>query len=169
MGDFNYGDINWANGTTPSQLTNPATAFAETLRDLYYHQHITDPTHYRADQHPNTLDLIIANEEGMADNIVLSAPVGKSHHLCITYDFMCYSELPMKDTPRFQYHKGHYENMRNEAQTMSWHGEDDTTTLEERWHYFTNNMSHLMDKHIPKSKPRNGSSAPNIYDYTCEK
>ena len=119
MGDFNYGDINWANGTTPSQLTNPATAFAETLRDLYYHQHITDPTHYRADQHPNTLNLIITNEEGMADNIVLSAPVGKSHHLCITYDFLCYSELPMKDTPRFQYHKGHYENMRNEAQTMS--------------------------------------------------
>ena len=44
MGDFNYGDINWANGTTPSQLTNPVTAFAETLGDLYYHQHITDPT-----------------------------------------------------------------------------------------------------------------------------
>ena len=64
----------------------------------------------------NTLDLIITNEEGMADNIVLSAPVGKSHHLCITYDFMCYSELPMQDTPRFQYHKGHYENMPNNNQ-----------------------------------------------------
>ena len=61
MGDFNYGEINWANGTTPNQLTNPATAFA----------------YYRAEQHANTLDLVITNEEGMVDNILLSAPVGK--------------------------------------------------------------------------------------------
>jgi len=96
MGDFNYGEINWKNGTSPNALTNPATTFVKTLRDLYRHQHITDPTHYRADQHPNILDLVITNEEGMVDNLALNAPVGKSHHLCITFDFMCYTEMPRK-------------------------------------------------------------------------
>ena len=80
MGDFNYGDINWTSGTTPSELTNPATAFRETLRDMYLYQHVNEPTHYRAQQHPNTLDHIITNEEGMVDNLSLSAPVGKSSH-----------------------------------------------------------------------------------------
>ena len=75
MGYFNYGDINWKSGTTPSELTNPATAFRETLRDMYLYQHVNEPTHYRAQQHPNTLDLIITNEEGMVDNLSLSAPV----------------------------------------------------------------------------------------------
>ena len=129
MRDFNYGDINWANGTTPSQLTISATAFVQTLRALYYHQHITDPTHYRVDQHPNTLDLIITKQGGNADNIVLNSSVGKSRHLCITYDFMCYSDLPIKDTSRFQYQKGRYDSIRNEAQTVNWHDEDASTVL----------------------------------------
>ena len=65
IGDFNYSEINWKAGTTPNAITNPATAFVETLRDLYLYQHITDPTHYRANQRPNTLDLVITNEEGI--------------------------------------------------------------------------------------------------------
>jgi hypothetical protein len=68
----------------------------ENLRDLYLHQHITETTHYRADQHPNTLD-----DEGMVDDLALNAPVGKKHHLCITSDFMCYTEMPVKKTPTF--------------------------------------------------------------------
>ena len=101
MGDFNYGEINWNNGTWPNALTSSATAFVEILRDLYLHQHITEPTHYRADQRPDTLDLLITNEEGMVDNLALNKPVGKSHHLCITFDFMCYTEMPVKKTPTF--------------------------------------------------------------------
>ena len=31
VGDFNYSEINWRNGTTPNSLTNPATAFVESL------------------------------------------------------------------------------------------------------------------------------------------
>ena len=76
VGDFNDSEINWKAGTTPNAITNPATAFVETLRDLYLYQHITDPTHYRANQRPNTLDLVITNEEGMVDNVALRAPVG---------------------------------------------------------------------------------------------
>jgi len=75
MGDFSYGEINWKNGTSPNELTKRATPFVETLRDLYLHQHITEPTHYRADQHLNALDLIITNEEGMIHNLALNAPV----------------------------------------------------------------------------------------------
>jgi len=145
MGDFNYGEINWNNGTSPNALTNPATAFVETLRDLYLHQHITEPTHYRADQRPDTLHLVITNEEGMVDNLALNKPVGKPHNLCITFDFMCYTEMPAKKTPKFQYLKGDYVAMKQEAQSVSWNPEG-KLSIKEKWHHFMNNIKHLMDK-----------------------
>jgi len=96
--DFNYGEINGKNGTPPNTLTNPSTTFLEVLRDHYLQQHITDLTHYRADQHPIILDLVIKNEEGMVDNLALNTPVGKSHYLCITFDFMCYTDASPENT-----------------------------------------------------------------------
>ena len=85
MGDLHYGEINWKNGTSPNALIKPAKTFVETLSDLYLHQHTIDPIYYRDDQHPNTLDLVITNEEGMVDNLALNAPEEKKHHLCITF------------------------------------------------------------------------------------
>ena len=151
VGDFNYGKINWKAGTMPNAITNPATAIVETLRDLYLYQHITDPTHYRANLRPNTLDLVITNEEGMVDNVALRAPVGKSHHTCISFDFMCYTERPAKITPKFQYHKGNYTAMREDAAKLDWNQEG--TDLDEMWLSFMNNIKLLADSHIPKSKP----------------
>ena len=107
---------------------------------------------YRAQQHPNTLDLIITNEEGMVDNLSLSAPVGKSHHVCIHFDFTSYTEAPSRHVPKFRFHKGDYTGMREEAQKLTWYSTDDDT-LEEKWHIFKNNVKYLMDKFIPKSRP----------------
>ena len=118
---------------------------------MYLYQHITDPTHYRASQRPNTLDLVITNEEGMVDNVALRAPVGKSHHTCISFDFMCYTERPAKITPKFQYHKGNYTAMREDAAKLDWNQEG--TDLDEIWLSFMNNIKLLADSHIPKSKP----------------
>ena len=69
MGDFNYNDIDWRLETSPPRLDHPATAFKECLRDCYLFQHVKDPTYYRGNQTPNTLDLIISNEEEMVDSI----------------------------------------------------------------------------------------------------
>ena len=68
----------------------------ETLMDVYLHQPMKDRTRYRDEWHSYTLDLVITIEEGMADNSSLNAPIGKSHHLCITFDFMRYIEIRQK-------------------------------------------------------------------------
>ena len=81
IGGFNYPEINWLAETSPPDIHHPATVFMECLRDTYLIQHVTDPTHYRGDQRPNTLDLILTNEEGMISNIKSqTVPLGKSHH-----------------------------------------------------------------------------------------
>ena len=112
MGDFNYNDIDWRLETSPPRLDHPAMAFKECLRDCYLFQRVKDPTYYRETQTPNTLDLIISNEEGMVDGIELAAPIGKSHHVVISYRFYCYTEEAKAQQPRLIYHKGDYEGMR---------------------------------------------------------
>ena len=56
-------------------------------------------------------------------------------------------------TPTFQYQKGDYVAMKQEAQKMSWTPEIGSS-IEESCHQFMNNIKHLMDKHIPKSRRR---------------
>ena len=59
--------------------------------------------------------------------------------------------MSAKKTPKFQYHKGDYVVMKQQAQSMSWTPEGESS-IEEKWHQFMNNIKHLMDKHILKSR-----------------
>ena len=91
--------------------------------------------------------------------MALNVPVGKSHHLCITFEFMCYTERPTKVTSKLLYHKGNYDAMREEAAHMTW-DTDGVNNLEDMWFTFMNNIKLLTEKHIPKSKPRQGNTRP---------
>lgn len=154
MGDFNYPDINWRTETIPPDVNNMATKFMECLRDCFLYQHVKDPTHYRGSQNPNTLDLLITNEEGMIDNITLNAPIGKSHHVCINFEFNCYVETLVNHQSKYIYHKGDFMNTRATADNMHWVLAPDTD-IETAWRSTTNNVKELMDKFIPKTRPRN--------------
>ena len=59
---FNYANINWANniGHTGGSY---AQQVIDKLNDLFLYQHVNEPTRYRLNQTPNTLDLVITNEE----------------------------------------------------------------------------------------------------------
>ncbi len=160
MGDFNYSDINWRTETTPADVNHVASKFMECLRDCFLYQHVKDPTHYRGSQKPNTLDLLITNEEGMVDNIELNAPIGKSHHVCMNFEFNCYIDPVQSHQPKYIYHKGDYTNMRDQADNMCWAIPQDAD-IESAWRTVTNNVKELMDKFIPKTRPtQNGKKRP---------
>lgn len=68
-GDFNYPDINWNTITTTRGEDHDSQLFIDTVRDVYLHQHLTDPTRHRYGQNQNTLDLILTNEEDIISNV----------------------------------------------------------------------------------------------------
>ena len=105
-GDFNYPGINWENGHCSGQVK----IFSEGIRDSYFHQHVTDPTHSRPNQQANILDLILTNEEGMIGHIVHSAPLGKSHHSVLLFTLQVYKE-PTPFKLRYFFFKGDYSRM----------------------------------------------------------
>jgi hypothetical protein len=56
-----------------------ASHFLTCIQEGFLFQHVREPTHFRALQNANILNLVMINEEGIVGDIMLSEPIGKSH------------------------------------------------------------------------------------------
>ena len=123
FGDLNHPSINWHDNTSPPDGNHPANLFMESARDAFLTQHVTEPTHYRGNNTPNTLDLIFTNEEGMLEQLKYLAPVGSSHHSLLKFDFCCYSKTDRPRVNKYKYDRGNYDIMRETMATRNWDNE----------------------------------------------
>ena len=92
-GDFNYPDMDWPEGLSPRDDSPPASKFMDAVRDSFLVQHVRKPTHFRAEQTPNVLDLIFTSEEALVGDFRHQAPFGKSHHQSLLFDVKCYTDI----------------------------------------------------------------------------
>jgi hypothetical protein len=117
LGDFNFPHIDWSNWTLQHQ--GPAESeFLKSCMDCLLTQHIQEPTRGRLGQNPNILDLVFTLGEDEISQIEFESPLGKSDHVCLTFDFLC----PLKYEPItrtvYLYNKANYEEMRH----LDWNG-----------------------------------------------
>jgi len=119
-GDFNYCDINWSDPTLPSSCTHHSQMFLDALHDLYLYQHIFQPTRYRSNAVPHTLDLVLSNEEGMVDDIQYLPGLGNSDHVCVFFNFVCYLEVTNYKIPKYNIHRADYDKMNNLLAEIEW-------------------------------------------------
>ena len=117
-GDFNYPEIDWENEhvVEPTHLIG---SFIECIQSCYLHQHIFQPTRYRANQEPSLLDLIFTNEEGMLQDLSHHPGLGESDHECLVFQLNCYKEEVTK-TSRLNFQKGDYATIRSRLQEINW-------------------------------------------------
>ena len=147
-GDFNYPEINWKEESSPTNTDHPAAKFMEAVRDSFLIQHVMDPTHYRADQTPHVLDLVFSNGEEMIEEINHSAPLGKSHHHVLSFNFKAYCEST-RTTSRLNFSRGDYDRLRQLI------AEVDFTNLQEMssneaWNYFKEKVFEAVEMCIPR-------------------
>ena len=76
-GDFDYPDIDWREDLSLRNDSHPPSKFMDAVRDCFLVQHVRKPTHFRAEQTPNVLDLIFNSEEAMVGGVRQQAPLGK--------------------------------------------------------------------------------------------
>ena len=95
----------------------------EAVRDAFLFQHVADPTHYRGDQTPNTLDLIFTNEDKMVKELRHTAPLGKSHHQVLHFQYTCYLKAPVSGSERYAYAKGDYDSLCEGIKAHDWEEE----------------------------------------------
>ena len=156
-GDFNQPDVNWEDESITSNSQQSASyLFMEFVRDTFLYQHICQPTHYRGQQNPTLIDLIFSNEEDMVQNIKHEAPIGKSHHQTIYFDFLCYTpEISNNDRTLYNYKRADFEQMRIYISEQNLMDKIQGKGTEETWEIISKCVLDAVGLYVPKRSSNN--------------
>jgi len=149
MGDFNFPEINWNISRVNAADNHPAESFWNCIQDLFLHQHVLDPTHYRHGQIANTLDLVFTNGEELVTDLQYNVPIGKSHHLTLTWTTTCYLQRAATRTVKHCYNKGDFVAMRKLLSMVGWDEKLNELTLEEMWSEIKESILEAVNECIP--------------------
>ena len=113
-----------------------------------------EATHHHHGQNANILDLIFTNEEGMINDLRLTAPLGKSHHSGILFKFTGYTEQNINSIRKPLFHKGDYEGFGQYLRSFNWITDFNDKPCNDRWQIFSERLSIAIEKFIPHTKPK---------------
>lgn len=116
LGDFNYGEINWETCSSNAHQDHYSHRFLNCINDLFLCQHIVSPTHFKPGCQPSLIDLVFSSDQHMLDCLEQKAPLGESHHQCISFKVVCYAEGRTR-TKRRNFNRGNYSAMQQECET----------------------------------------------------
>ena len=157
VGDLNYKDINWKSWTTSHGDESKEVKFIEAIRDCYLFQHIDKPTRVRGNDDPSLIDFLLTNEEHQVSDVVHHAPLGKSDHSVITFNYHCYLDFS-KPRKYYNYHKGDFTGMVNILESTN---RKDTFILDSKdkdpeniWSSLRSKLIDLRNEFIPTITPK---------------
>ena len=162
-GDFNIPGIDWTEEIPQANSSSLALKFMDCVRDCFLHQHVKKPTHSRINQAENVLDLVLTNEEGMVDGMKYDTPLGKSDHLVLKFNFLCYKEDNHSNPIKYMYHKGNYEKIKENMADHNWREDMEDLNTEESWSLFEDRITKSMEENIPKTKPTPGKKRKPLW------
>ena len=100
MGYLNFKNIDWETLTTEGNSTTDLNyRFIKCIRHSYLLQHVFEPTQQRGTDRPSTLDVLLTNKENMNSELEISAPLGRSDHSILKFNFQCYMDNWKQDHP----------------------------------------------------------------------
>ena len=111
--DFNFRNINWFTWTTPHNEEIKEAQFIETIRDCYVYQHLLEPTQSRSTDNPSLIDLVLTNEVMQVSDIEYNAPLHKSDHCVVTFEYHCSLDYS-QPKERYVYHKTGFNSTRTQ-------------------------------------------------------
>ena len=162
-GDFNCKEIDWKQHSTSVNENHVSTQLLECIRDCFLYQHVTEHTRFRAGEVSSLLDLILTNEESMISDLKYMAGLGKSDHLQLTFNFNCYIDVNSHSFKKHNFFKGHYTELARDLESTDWDAVFDGLDLTDSWDVLTENITRLIEKHIPVSKVSSGQGKKNPY------
>ena len=159
VGDFNYREINWKTWTTTHGESSKESKFLEKVRDCFLFQHVEEPTRARGNDNPSLIDLILTNEELQVSDVVHHAPLGKSDHSVITFNYHCYLDFSKPKTC-YQYQKADFDGMIAELKSSNWKEsfmlDARNKGPEELWELLKAKLIELRNKFVPTREIKTG-------------
>ena len=153
MGDFNYPDIDYDNWNLRLNAAKDSVKFFDMTQDLFLYQHVSDFTRVRYGQEPSRLDYIFTDEENVVDNVNCAAPLGKSDHVCIEFNYLSGMEAKPGCDEKRNYWKGNYGAIRNDIQSVDWVQAFANKDVSGMWDIFRDTITSVCEKHVPLRKP----------------
>ena len=95
--------------------------FLEMIHDLNLVKNVLDSTRFRENCEPSRLDYIFTDEENMIYNLEYEVPIGKSDHVCLSWQIIIESDqLLSSSRVKLNYWKGDY--AKTKEQLSLWNG-----------------------------------------------
>jgi hypothetical protein len=163
-GDFNLPTIDWSS-TDYLNIKNyadnsAAYHFVETLINSSLCQIVSEPTRFRQNQNPSTLDLILVNDPALVSQVDYLSPIGKSDHITLLSTIqLLVSEIPKKVTKLVK--RVNYNKLKNDLESVQWTSDffssDDPNEMWNKFLIFLNpeikNNTHTKYTTFNSSKP----------------
>ena len=149
MGDFNFPEINWISESANVPDNHPAQRFLTCIQDLFLYQHIHEPTHYRHNQNANVLDLVFTNGEELLNSLQYTEPLGKSHHVTLSWTLTCYQHRTHAKTIKYNYDKGDYAEMQKFFSEFDWKEKLGDLSVEDMWQVIKESFNEAVKRFVP--------------------
>jgi len=82
----------------------------------------------------------------MIETVKYLPGIGKSDHLVLTFEFMCYIELKERTDTKFNYNKGNYDAIRADLSNI----DINNVGVQMSWRLLAEKLSNSIEKNIPK-------------------
>ncbi len=165
MGDFNFKDVSWPDGSTSIDLQRKFIDFLTV--DLAHTQLVVNSTH----RNGNTLDLVFTN----IPDVIKNFKILDHHEFCLSDHFGISFDIEMdvklKNLPKrkmYNYRRADWTGLNRVLSEMDWsrvlHSHDPHTS----WPRFKKVLTACCDDYIPK-KTIKSPFQPPWYDTDCDK
>lgn len=152
VGDFNFSDIDWINNTCSKNDSHLCRKFYDVVQELYLQQLVDRPTHYRCMQTPTLIDLLFTDNEEHISNVQFLPPLGKSHHLIITFNIAIEQFISdhSEGARKYAVDKADFVEMRHYLAQTSWRDVvSDDLSVDQCWSAIESKLRESMDLFIP--------------------
>jgi len=148
-GDFNYSGIDWDNLSLLPSSPPIVQDFIDATQDLYLVQHVMEPTHYRPGETPHILDLVIANERTMINDMQYLPGLGCNDHVCLSFKFMCYSlHVPSNSRPKYDFYHADFEKLCDLLSNIDWYSNLTSLSIHKAREFFTIQFNEILGECI---------------------
>ena len=127
VGDFNFPDIDWGNGTSGSR----GCGFYEATEEVFLEQLVTTPTHNSG----NILDLILCNREELVKEVRAEGRIGRSDHDLIGFKLCINAKKTKNQHAMLNFGKANFTEMRKEMANIDWRRNLEGKSTNEMWLY----------------------------------
>ncbi|XP_073458774.1 uncharacterized protein [Aquarana catesbeiana] len=161
MGDFNYPDIDWVEGTMHS---SKAHQFLNVLQDNFMGQMVDAPTKNKA-----LLDLLITNNTDLIMDVEIWGNLGNSDHRSIGFSINHTNRKHKGNTKTLNFKRANFPKPQTLLEDINWGKILETKNTEERWVCFKSILNKGISQCIPLgNKFKRANKSPGWLNYNVK-